>query len=271
MRVVRVMGALSVVAVAFLLGWLARGAAGQGRTPRVPTVEEAARGTSSVQDGDRPMEPTPTCSAPPLLVSSAPDGGSAGAPADLESCFRRALREPEEITALVREFDSRARARCMVAWRPRMGERASPDPRSPCGDLSEELWSESNDSLGPLLRAIRDLSSAGQPSGVFAGVDCESMSDEHFAAAAHFGSMAPRWVAPRFLTCALMREARGGHEGFALWSLLDALRINGGPVQAMALPDQRRFHDPRTLRRLDALTGAPQQPADRLRTMSDPR
>ena len=170
---------------------------------------------------------------------------------DPGECFSAAFRSGAHVLTAVRTANIRARLECMT----RLGilDRAAPDPRAPCGDLSEELWVASQDRLSAMLHGIRDLAGEHPITGVFGDTDCRAQSEEDYGNALQFAAAAPGWVAPEYIACAVHRELRGGSEAFPLWSALDAARGNGSVTALLGRLDSSAFQDERTRRRITEL------------------
>ncbi len=123
------------------------------------------------------------------------------------------------------------------------------DPRTPCGPLSETLWSTAADELQPLLNATHALSGESfEPGSVLGGVDCTHLDEADFAAMAQIATLLPVPTDPGFIQCAIERES--SFESFPLWALLDAAATAHLTLAGL---DDTKFSDPRTLRRLEAL------------------
>jgi hypothetical protein len=125
-----------------------------------------------------------------------------------------------------------------------------PDPRSPCGDLSEPLWNASDPAVAGFVRglyAASDRIGAGGGRSVLSGVNCMALSGDDYAAAVHMATTVPAWTSAEFLRCAIGRERE---ESFALWSLLSSVADIDGAREWVA---DRQFVDARTLRRVERL------------------
>jgi hypothetical protein len=78
--------------------------------------------------------------------------------------------------------------------------RHRPTPRETCGELDEARWTHSADILRATVAWMRSLSPSGMRStqSVFANVDCRTLSEDQFGAAARLATLIPTWtiVAP---------------------------------------------------------------------------
>lgn len=253
----------------FLAGWTVQAAMGPSaaaeparRAPQVAAAERAEPPHLGEATSSRAVRTSASADRRVITRLSDADAGvrCAERAQDLGACFEDALHSSTRVISTVRGVDVQARADCLVRHG-LVDVRAAPEPRSVCGDLSEELWSSANDRLAPLLVGIRDLAGGRPITGVFADADCTRQSDAEFAAGLHFASLAPRWVAPEYIACAVHREAHTGTESFALWSALDAARANGSVAPLLGDLDGSQFNDARTQRRIAGTLDRPDDPS----------
>lgn len=197
--------------------------------------------------------------AEPLSVTLIDAGLSAHQPsptnprphsAEVGECFARALGSHREVLNWLKSVHHRARATCVrMRGIDVIGE---VDPRDTCGDLDESLWNQSNEELASALRAINDFSDGNDAlhGALWRDVDCSTLSEQEFGTALHTAVLAPNWIAPDFLRCAVLRES--GQESFPLWAAMDAVAV---VPESGEWVDGRTFQDERTNRRVRVLRG----------------
>lgn len=223
----RTVGRLAPLALALVfglaIGWAA-GVSGLGRDertelPALETDDSAAAAPPTALAGAPREHPSEEDERPALRIASVPD--DAGAPTEqgrarLGECFVEAFEQDRELLAWTTTIQQRARRDCLSRSNIRYRD-APEDPRARCGALTEEQWVQSSHYFETALRAVRELS--GQASGdllgrMWANTDCTRLSDREFGAALQLTSLAPQWVHPDFIVCAIRSESHA--EAFPL-------------------------------------------------------
>lgn len=229
----------------------------QAGSERLSDSRETAARASSAPAHETDATTARASSRSPLR-RALPDGGAASAaytsePPTASQCLVRFFGDSDGVSAYVLRAHSTGRGACLrrtSATTEEFFERiggGAPQPRGQCGDLDEELWSESNPTIEALLAtALASVSDPHELDGaMFRDVDCSNIDESELGAMLHIAALAPNWAAPTFLECAVRRER--SREDFPLWTLLDiTARIPG----SRRWLDGSEFTDPRTTRRL---------------------
>ena len=218
-----------------------------------PSVASASRSSTSRRDDHRrPDSGVEHESAIPLTTS--PEARDDATPV-VAQCFESLFHNSTATLEMVMDLHRASHDACRLAVSRAEGSLSSDD--DPCGPSAEPLWAEANVQMQPILLTARNTVFRSESSlrGVlFADLDCATLNEEQFGAAAHLVQLSGQWVGERFTLCALRRAA--AHEDTQLWALMDS----GGQIDgAISILREFEFSDARTLRRLHRLAEASEQ------------
>lgn len=147
----------------------------------------------------------------------------------MAECLQGALQDTDGVLRFGRQAFEVSYPSCLrnmgANEAPGLGGRTALSQRGTCGLYSEELWSQAQDEIMPLMHSLRSLDSNGEPlhGSLFSQTDCDAMDHHDFAVASRVATVVSDWTDPEFFQCAVRREHRqSGGRSAAFFILLDA-------------------------------------------------